>query len=114
MTACWLLAALRTARGLACNWWHHRRIQAACFPSAVLPCRYPLKLAGFWSAQSLWGWIVLLPVTVAQVRVLYAPAAPPMPACTCASRSTAATEADLTQALVGPVLANTGEHAGSG
>jgi hypothetical protein len=29
--------------------------------------RYPIKLAGFWTAQSLWGWIVLLPVTVSQV-----------------------------------------------
>ncbi|BDA45900.1 hypothetical protein COCOBI_07-6870 [Coccomyxa sp. Obi] len=27
---------------------------------------YPIKLAGFWTAQSLWGWIVLLPVTVGQ------------------------------------------------
>ena len=29
--------------------------------------QYPLKLAGFWSVQSLWSWIVLLPVTVSQV-----------------------------------------------
>jgi steroid 5-alpha reductase family enzyme len=28
--------------------------------------RYPLKLAGFWTAQGLWGWICLLPVSVAQ------------------------------------------------
>lgn len=34
---------------------------------AVLRPRYPIKLAGFWTAQSLWGWIVLLPVTVSQV-----------------------------------------------
>ena len=35
---------------------------------AVLRPRYPIKLAGFWTAQSLWGWIVLLPVTVSQVQ----------------------------------------------
>ena len=27
-----------------------------------------MKLAGFWTAQSMWGWVVLLPITVAQVR----------------------------------------------
>jgi steroid 5-alpha reductase family enzyme len=30
------------------------------------PAKYPLKLAGFWSAQALWSFSVLLPVTVAQ------------------------------------------------
>ncbi|KAK9826118.1 hypothetical protein WJX81_004958 [Elliptochloris bilobata] len=34
---------------------------------------YPVKLAGFWTAQSLWGWVVLLPIIVAQA---VAPAAP--------------------------------------
>ncbi len=29
--------------------------------------QYPIKLAGFWSVQSLWSWVVLLPVTVSQV-----------------------------------------------
>ena len=40
----------------------------ACLVRVCHLCRYPLKLAGFWTAQSLWGWIVLLPVTVSQVR----------------------------------------------
>ena len=26
-------------------------------------CRFPLKLAGFWTVQGLWAWVVLLPVT---------------------------------------------------
>ena len=30
-------------------------------------CRYPLKLAGFWTAQSAWAWVCLLPVTCCQV-----------------------------------------------
>ena len=29
--------------------------------------RFPLNLAGFWTVQGLWAWIVLLPVTTAQV-----------------------------------------------
>ena len=43
-----------------------------CLPVSTLLClyRYPLKLAGFWTAQSVWGWIVLLPVTVSQVRTM--------------------------------------------
>lgn len=36
-------------------------------------CRYPLKLAGFWTAQGLWAWVCLLPITVGQA---IAPAAP--------------------------------------
>ena len=34
-----------------------------------LCCRFPLNLAGFWTVQGLWAWIVLLPVTAAQVRL---------------------------------------------
>eukprot|EP01026_Neomeris_dumetosa_P084795 TRINITY_DN99846_c0_g1_i4.p1 TRINITY_DN99846_c0_g1~~TRINITY_DN99846_c0_g1_i4.p1 ORF type:complete len:292 (-),score=6.91 TRINITY_DN99846_c0_g1_i4:30-905(-) len=32
------------------------------------PSTYPLKLLGFWSIQSLWGWGVLLPITVLHGR----------------------------------------------
>ena len=82
MTACWLLAALHAMCNFAriCR-WHHAHKPAACL-TVVLPCRYPLKLAGFWSAQSLWGWIVLLPVTVSQVRMYLMLTATPMRACT--------------------------------
>ncbi|EIE22535.1 DUF1295-domain-containing protein [Coccomyxa subellipsoidea C-169] len=37
---------------------------------------YPIKLAGFWTAQSLWGWIVLLPITVSQTLTPAAPLGP--------------------------------------
>eukprot|EP01025_Chloroclados_australasicus_P056052 TRINITY_DN6885_c0_g3_i1.p1 TRINITY_DN6885_c0_g3~~TRINITY_DN6885_c0_g3_i1.p1 ORF type:complete len:311 (-),score=19.12 TRINITY_DN6885_c0_g3_i1:99-1007(-) len=30
----------------------------------VGPSAYPLKLFGFWTIQSLWGWVVMLPITV--------------------------------------------------
>ena len=30
------------------------------------PSKYPLKLGAFWLVQSLWSFVVLLPVTVAQ------------------------------------------------
>ena len=67
---------------------------------AVLPSRYPLKLAGFWSAQSLWGWIVLLPVTVSQVRMHSVPAAIAMRACTCMSSVEGVTFEQLTICLL--------------
>ncbi|KAK9828482.1 hypothetical protein WJX72_000234 [[Myrmecia] bisecta] len=35
-------------------------------PYLTGPSMFPLKLAGFWTAQSLWAWVGVLPVTVAQ------------------------------------------------
>ena len=100
-TACCLLTVLHTIRGFACICrWQHEPMQAACF-TAALPCRYPLKLAGFWSAQSLWGWIVLLPVTVSQVSIYPVLAAPSMQTGICTSSMKAA---QLTQGLADPVL----------
>lgn len=36
----------------------------------VLGNRYPLKLAGFWTAQGLWAWLGCLPVTVAHASLV--------------------------------------------
>lgn len=35
-------------------------------PLLTGPTKYPLKLAGFWTAQSAWAWVCLLPVTCCQ------------------------------------------------
>jgi hypothetical protein len=40
------------------------------------PALYPLKLAGFWFAQTLWSFAVLLPVTVAQAEESRGPMGP--------------------------------------
>ncbi|GMH34043.1 hypothetical protein BSKO_01877 [Bryopsis sp. KO-2023] len=39
-------------------------------PWLVGDSMYPLKLMFFWSLQSLWAWVVLLPVTVGQTQTL--------------------------------------------
>ena len=104
MTACWLLVGLQFMRNFACICrWHQEHKEAACF-TAALPCRYPLKLAGFWSAQSLWGWIVLLPVTVSQVRMYSMPAATPMRACTHTISFEGVIDEELPQVLADSVL----------
>ena len=39
--------------------------QDAAEPWFTGPSAYPLKLAGFWTIQTLWSWVCLLPVTAA-------------------------------------------------
>ena len=32
-------------------------------------CSFPLRLAGFWTVQGMWAWVVCLPVTVAHATM---------------------------------------------
>lgn len=38
-------------------------------PFFPAPGQLPLKLAGFWTAQAAWGWMCMLPVTVAHAKL---------------------------------------------
>ena len=46
----------------------HAALQCAPHGSFRSQCRYPLKILGFWLIHSLWQWIILAPVTVAQAQ----------------------------------------------